>query len=108
MNTSRTLIQRAVALALCGASLAFAPAIAAGQAASTPVAAAVPQVLPGDDLFTRANGDWFARTEIPADRSSWGAFAVMDETTNERIGKLIEAQAADKAARSAQRHQLQS
>ena len=100
MNTP---IKRAMALALCGASLAIAPAFAAGQAASTPASVVVSpqatQVLPGDDFFTYANGDWLARTEIPADRSSWGAFAVMAETTNERIRKLIEAQAADKASK---------
>ncbi len=101
MNTSWTPIKSAVALALCGASLAFAPAFAAGQATApkSATATAEPQVLPGDDFFTYANGDWLAKTEIPADRSSWGAFAVMAETTNERIRKLIEAAAADKGAR---------
>ena len=95
MNTCWTPIKSALALALCGASLVFTQAGAAGQATppAQKAATAVPQVLPGDDFFTYANGDWLARTEIPADRSSWGAFAQMAEVTNERIRTLIEAQA---------------
>ncbi|MEJ7805720.1 MAG: M13 family metallopeptidase N-terminal domain-containing protein, partial [Telluria sp.] len=101
MNTRWTPLKSAIALALCGASLALTPAHATGQATppAAKAAAAAPQVLPGDDFFAYANGDWLAKTEIPADRSSWGAFAAMAETSNERIVKLIEAQAANKAAR---------
>ena len=101
MNTSWTPIKSAIALALCGASLAFAPAHAAGQVTLPPqpsLAPQVPSVLPGDDFFGYANADWLAKTEIPADRSSWGAFAAMAEVTNERIVKLIEAQAASKSS----------
>lgn len=90
----------AIALALYGASLAFTAVHAAGQAPAPAVQKAQPAaVLPGDDFFSYANGEWLAKTEIPADRSSWGGFAIMAERTNERIVKLIEAAAADKAAR---------
>jgi putative endopeptidase len=99
MNTSWTPLKSAIALALCGASFAFAPSFAAGQATPPAAMTAVPQVLPGDDFFTYANADWLAKTEIPADRSSWGAFAMMAETSNERIRTLIEAQASNKAAK---------
>jgi len=70
MKTSWTPIKTAVALALCGAC-AFAPAHAAGQAA-THAQAARPIgaiVLPGDDFYAYANGEWMARTEMPADRN---------------------------------------
>ncbi len=97
MKTSWTPLKSAIALALCGASLAFAPAH--GQSAPATASMAVPRVLPGDDFFAYANGDWLAKTEIPADRSSWGAFAAMAEQSNARIVKLIEAQAANKAAK---------
>ncbi len=111
MNTSRTPLRSAIALALAlnGAALAFAPAHAVGQAtppsakAAMPQVPQVPQVLPGDDFFAYANGEWLAKTEIPADRSSWGAFAAMAETTNERIVKLIEAEAANKASKGESR-----
>ena len=90
MNISWTPIKSAVVLALCGATLTFSPVHAAGQ---TP---AVPTVQPGDDFFTYANGEWLASTEIPADRSSWGAFAMIAEDTNSRIVKMIEVIDGDK------------
>src|SRR5690242_4896484 len=38
-----------------------------------------PQVKPGDDFFSYANGNWFDHFEIPADRSSFGVFNQLDE-----------------------------
>jgi putative endopeptidase len=103
MKTSCAPIKTAIALALCGAALAFAPGFAGGQV-SAPLAekpAAGKQanmtVLPGDDFFTWANGDWLARTEIPADLSTWGSMGALAEDTNQRIASLIDALAADKA-----------
>ncbi|MBL9013563.1 MAG: M13 family metallopeptidase [Myxococcales bacterium] len=52
-------------------------------------------VKPGDDFFRYANGTWFDRTEIPADRASWGAGAIASELTATRVADLIkEAQSA--------------
>jgi putative endopeptidase len=99
MKTCWTPIKSAIALALCGASFVLAPAHGAGQASAPAASAATLKVLPGDDFFAFANADWLAKTEIPADRSGWGAFAMMAETSNERIVKLIEAEAANKNAR---------
>jgi putative endopeptidase len=104
MKTRLTPIKTAIALALCGATLAL-PSQAAPQAA-----AAAPQVAgearpadaaprPGDDFFAWANGDWLNKTEIPADRSSWGAMASLAEETNQRIVKLIEDTGADKRSK---------
>jgi putative endopeptidase len=102
MNTSWTPIKTAIILAVCGASLAFSPAYAAAQA-THPAAPAVAKpgsmaMLPGDDFFAYVNGEWLAKTEIPADRSSWGAGAELVEDTNARIVKLIDAIPADKHA----------
>jgi len=99
MNTTWTPIKTAVSLALCGAALVFAPAQAAGQAAPEAAKASTLAVLPGDDFFNYANGEWLAKTQIPDDRSSWGAFAMMAEDTNARIVKLIDEVAADKNAK---------
>ncbi|NHZ99405.1 M13 family metallopeptidase [Massilia sp. CCM 8734] len=99
MKTHWTPLKTALTLALCGASLAFAPAHGAGQDAAPAAKAITAPVLPGDDFFAYANGDWLAKTEIPADRSSWGAFAAMAETSNARIVKLIEEVSADKKAK---------
>ena len=90
-----------LALPLC-APLACAPATPA-QKADAPVAvAAAPApsggidlagmdtaVAPGDDFFRYANGGWYARTEIPADRSASGNFANLDELTSKRTADLI-------------------
>ncbi|MBV9316104.1 MAG: M13 family metallopeptidase [Gammaproteobacteria bacterium] len=53
-------------------------------------------VAPGDDFFRFANGKWFATTEIPPDRSSWGTGAELDELTVRRTDELI--RAADASA----------
>ncbi len=104
MNTSWTPIKTAIALALCGATLACAPAFAGAQAApqadakATAAQADAKALRPGDNFFAWANGDWLAQAEIPADRSSWGAMANLAEQTNQRIVKLIEDTAADKRA----------
>jgi putative endopeptidase len=47
------------------------------------------QAKPGDDFFTFANGGWLKSTEIPADRSSYGTFAMLAERTSKRVVDLI-------------------
>ncbi|RYE98272.1 MAG: M13 family peptidase, partial [Oxalobacteraceae bacterium] len=112
MKTSWTPIRHtAIVLALCGAfaSAAFAggqaaapakPTAAADKGAATDTAPANATLRPGDDFFAWANGGWLSKTDIPADRSSWGAMASLAEETNQRIVKLIEDAARDKAANS--------
>ena len=97
MKTNRRLARTAIALALCG-SFGFAPAHAQAPAAAPAPASAAMTMLPGDDFYAYANADWLAKTEIPADRSGWGAGAALAEETNERIRKMIESLAADKKA----------
>jgi putative endopeptidase len=46
-------------------------------------------VKPGDNFFEFANGGWVARTEIPADRSSYGASTALVELTDQRVADLI-------------------
>jgi putative endopeptidase len=70
----------------------------AAQTAAQPAHAPGATARPGDDFFAWANGDWLAKTEIPADRGSWGAMASLAEETNARIVKLIEDTAASKSA----------
>ena len=47
-------------------------------------------VKPGDDFYKFVNGTWEAKTEIPADRSSWGGFAVLRNLSDERTRAIIE------------------
>src|SRR4051794_18287111 len=49
-----------------------------------------PSVAPGDDFFRYANGGWLKKTEIPADRSSFGAGTVLFDRARDRTHKLLE------------------
>jgi putative endopeptidase len=48
-------------------------------------------VDPGDDFYAFANGAWLKRTEIPADRSTWGPSEAMTEDAARRTRELLEA-----------------
>ncbi|WP_267392977.1 MULTISPECIES: M13-type metalloendopeptidase [unclassified Sphingomonas] len=52
------------------------------------------KIAPGDDFYNYVNGAWMARTQIPADRSSWGGFAVLAELSSARTREVIETAAA--------------
>ncbi len=47
-------------------------------------------VKPGDDFFGYVNGTWAKTTQIPADRSSYGGFAVLRDLSEARVRKLVE------------------
>jgi endothelin-converting enzyme/putative endopeptidase len=94
-STRVTPLKLALTLAFCGATLGLAPAIAQQ---ATPAPAAQTQdaaPLPGDDFFGHVNAEWLAKTQIPADKGSWGAGSALGDATNERIVKLIEETAAN-------------
>jgi putative endopeptidase len=48
-------------------------------------------IAPGDDFWTYANGAWIKAHPIPADRSSYGVGAILDEETKKRTADLIQA-----------------
>jgi putative endopeptidase len=52
-------------------------------------------VAPGNDFFGYANGTWARNTEIPADKSRYGMFNVLDDLSKERTRTIIEEQAKD-------------
>ena len=85
--------------------LTAAAAVVTSAAAATSIAATAPahgidlasidrSVAPGDDFFRYANGEWLKTTEIPADRSTWGTFAVLAELNTKRTAELIRTAAA--------------
>jgi len=47
-------------------------------------------VRPQDDFFQYANGGWLARTEIPADKSRWGPFMILEQKSQDDIRALVE------------------
>jgi predicted metalloendopeptidase len=59
-------------------------------------------VRPQDDLFRHVNGAWLARTEIPADKSSYGAFDILIDKTQEDLRGILEnaSKAANKTSGS--------
>jgi endothelin-converting enzyme/putative endopeptidase len=49
-----------------------------------------PDIRPQDDLFRHVNGRWLETTEIPADRSAWGAFVMLADQAEKRVRDIIE------------------
>ncbi len=94
MNLLQTAILLSIACAGCKAA-----GPAAGTKESPAGAAAVHgldtsaidrSVEPGNDFYAFANGAWLARTEIPADRSTWGPTEAMTEEAARRTRELLE------------------
>jgi putative endopeptidase len=54
-------------------------------------------VKPGDDFFKYVNGKWAATTQIPADKTAYGAFAVLGDLSEARVHALLDRWAADKS-----------
>lgn len=54
-------------------------------------------VRPQDDLYGFTGGKWLAETSIPADRSSWGTFAILDERAEQQVREIAERAAATDA-----------
>ena len=56
-------------------------------------------VKPQDDLFHHVNGTWLKKTEIPADKSSYGSFDMLIDKSQEDLKRIVEdaGKAANKA-----------
>jgi putative endopeptidase len=54
-----------------------------------------PGVRAQDDFFTYLNGEWLRKTEIPADKSSWGTFVKMRDDLTPQLRGIIEAAQKD-------------
>jgi putative endopeptidase len=83
-------------LTACAASTAPAPPAAAPVAVPPPVlksgldlAGFDRTVRPQDDLYRFVGGTWLANTEIPADRSNYGSFIILDDQAQEEVRRLI-------------------
>jgi len=46
-------------------------------------------VKPQDDLYRFVGGHWLATTEIPADRSNYGSFIILDDKAQEEVRDLV-------------------
>jgi len=50
-------------------------------------------VVPGNDFYNYANGTWAKNTPIPADKSNYGAFTMLEDLSRDRTKSIIEEQA---------------
>ncbi|MES2149631.1 MAG: M13 family metallopeptidase [Pseudomonadota bacterium] len=80
-------------------TLTLALLASAGQAAAPakkPLASGIateynePAIRVQDDFFAHLNGKWLKNTEIPADKSSWGAAAKLYDDTQPQLLAIIE------------------
>jgi predicted metalloendopeptidase len=55
-------------------------------------------VLPGNDFYRYANGNWERRTQIPPDRSSYGGFNIAAERAEAQLNTVIHGAASAHAA----------
>jgi putative endopeptidase len=111
------LLAATTVLAGCAAHEA-PPQAAAAPAETAPVAPAEPagpkpqygahgfdaagmdtSVVPGDNFYQFANGTWARNTPIPADKSNYGMFSVLDDLSRERTRDIIQEQAKDPNSR---------
>ena len=84
---------------ILGASIAYADQTAQTAPPAKPIYGSYgfdsqgmdPSVKPGDDFYLHANGGWARATPIPADKSNYGAFNVLDDLSRERTKGILEA-----------------
>ena len=89
-----TLLAAAAMAALTACGQQEAPTIAAGPGVALKSGIALENmdtsVRPGDDFFTYVNGKWISETEIPADKASYGGFAILADEAQEDVKAIIE------------------
>ncbi len=104
MKINLTPLALAAALALTGSAAAAQTAPAPmDRPAGLDLAGIDAAVKPGDDFFRYANGHWLDTTDIPADRSSWGAGGELTELTNTRVNAIIQGAAKAKPGTEARK-----
>jgi putative endopeptidase len=80
----------------CAVFVACGAAVAAQAPAAKPLTAGIDAtafdrtVRPQDDFFTYVNGGWLAKTPIPADKASYGAFDMLLDKSQADLRTIIE------------------
>ncbi|WP_426321080.1 M13 family metallopeptidase [Pseudoduganella sp. R-43] len=80
--------------------LACSHAFAADLGSGIDAAGIDQQVRAQDDFFRYSQGKWLSGVEIPADRSSWGAFNVAQENVEGQVKSIIESAERDKSRKA--------
>jgi putative endopeptidase len=97
-------LRRVLTLVLLSLTVAAGPGPAAPPASPPPtthgldLAAIDRSILPGNDFFGYANGNWLKTTEIPPDKSRWGVFDALAEESLRRTRGLVEEASRSSAA----------
>ncbi|HEX8393231.1 MAG TPA: M13 family metallopeptidase [Longimicrobium sp.] len=105
MSLKTRITPRATAVAACLLAAACAPSqpgVASGSAAAPAPALGLGidttgfdrSVRPQDDFYSFVNGSWLRRTEIPADRSTYGTFILLRDQAQASLRTLVEEAAA--------------
>ncbi|WP_138994461.1 M13 family metallopeptidase [Larkinella sp. C7] len=55
-------------------------------------------VVPGNDFFSYANGNWVKNTKIPDDQTGWGSFYELHEENQKKTKSILDEAAASGAA----------
>ena len=61
---------------------------------------------PGDDFFDYANGTWLKHTQIPPDKSNYGAGAILNDQTDKQVADLIQQVAKGSAPANSERSKI--
>jgi len=56
-------------------------------------------IAPGDDFYGYANGTWAKTTAIPADKSNYGLFTVLDDLSKDRTKAILDGAKDDPASK---------
>src|SRR5688572_6723830 len=89
------MMRRLLLLVLCLTASACLRPADPPPASKPPVSGLDPEavdrnVRPQDDLFHHVNGAWLARTEIPADKASYGAFDILFDKAQADLRTIVE------------------
>jgi putative endopeptidase len=77
-------------LVSCGIASVIAGSAAGDAASGIDETCFDKSVRPQDDLFRAVNGRWLAETEIPADRSDYGSFAILADNVETDLREIVE------------------
>jgi predicted metalloendopeptidase len=89
-----TLLASALVMTACGDSTPAAPP-PAPLTSGFDLANFDRSVRPQDDFYKFVNGTWLAKTELPAEKSSYGSFDQLFDLTEQQVKDIIESSAKD-------------
>ena len=100
MSAAALLLVASLAQAQTGTGTGKTAAAANSSGLTTGIATQYiePSARAQDDFFEHVNGKWLKSVEIPADKSSWGAFHKLADDTQPQLRAIIERAVADKNA----------